>query len=606
MRITTFLAAGWVLGSIGLAAQQAELIQNVRTRAGVSLSGPWQTIIDPYDSGYLDYRYRPRADGGYGTNKKAASSRDLIEYNFDTSAQLQVPGDWNTQRPELMFYEGNLWYEREFDYVLRPGRRLYIWFGAANRHAMVFLNGVKLGEHEGGFTPFQFDITSLVRAKGNFIIVNVDNQRRPEAVPALMTDWWNYGGLTREVRLVDVPETFIEDYSVQLEKGSQSRISGWIRLNGSNRQQPVTLRIPEAGIATTITPDKTGLAAITVTARLDLWSPESPKLYDVAIDTQSDRVTDRIGFRTIEASGKNLLLNGKPLHLRGASIHGEAPFRSGRVFSEAEARLLLQWAKELNCNFVRLAHYPHDEVMVRLADEVGLLVWSEIPVYWNIMWENPDTLHNAEGQLTEMILRDKNRAAVILWSVGNETPISQPRLKFLGALAELAHRLDPTRLVTAALQTHYVDPTTIAVDDPLGRYLDIISCNEYVGWYDGPPEKIDTIQWQAEYNKPFVISEFGADAQAGRHGDRGMIWTEEFQADLYGRQIKMFKRISFLSGTIAWVLVDFRSPRRPLAGIQDFFNRKGLYSDRGERKSAFYVLRDYYQSLQSATLPSRP
>jgi beta-glucuronidase len=273
--------------------------------------------------------------------------------------------------------------------------------------------------------------------------------------------------------------------------------------------------------------------------------------------------------------------------------------------SEAEARTLLSWAKELNCNFVRLAHYPHDEVMVRLADEIGLLVWSEIPVYWTIAWENSDTFHNAEQQLNEMITRDKNRAAVILWSIGNETPVGQPRLKFLGALAEMAHGLDSTRLVTAALQTSYIGPTTITINDPLIQYLDVISCNEYIGWYDGPPEKIDTIEWRSESNKPFVISEFGADAQAGRHGDRGTIWTEEFQADVYLRQVKMFRRTSFLSGTIAWVLVDFHSPRRPLAGIQDFFNRKGLYSDRGERKAAFDVLRDYYQSLHSAALPSR-
>jgi beta-glucuronidase len=149
-----------------------------------------------------------------------------------------------------------------------------------------------------------------------------------------------------------------------------------------------------------------GLASISIRARLDLWSPESPKLYDVEIDSSSDRITDRIGFRSIQASGKDLLLNGKPLHLRGVSLHAEAPFRSGRLFSEEEGRILLRWAKDLDCNLVRLTHDPHDEAMVRLADEMGLLVWSEIPVYWAIAWENPGTLRNAEQQLTEMITRD--------------------------------------------------------------------------------------------------------------------------------------------------------------------------------------------------------
>ncbi|HEY6342026.1 MAG TPA: glycoside hydrolase family 2 TIM barrel-domain containing protein [Bryobacteraceae bacterium] len=172
-----------------------------------------------------------------------------------------------------------------------------------------------------------------------------------------------------------------------------------------------------------------------------------------------------------------------------------------------------------------------------------------------------------------------------------------PRLKFLSTLAQAAHRLDSSRLVTNALQTSYLSPTTITVNDPLSQYVDVVSSNEYVGWYDGPAEKIDSLEWRVNSNKPFVISEFGADAQAGRHGDKNTIWNEEFQADIYRRQIQMFQWISNLAGTIAWALVDFRSPRRPLAGIQDFFNRKGLYSDRGERKAAFYLLRDYYEAL---------
>ena len=590
------MAVGW-LSYASFAAEPAALIQNVPGRQTLDLCGPWRAIVDPYEAGYLDYRYRPYKDGGMGANKKPQSPGEIVEYNFDTAGELMVPGDWNTQRPELLFYEGSIWYKKDFDYARQPGRRVFVWFGAANYRAMVFLNGTKLGEHVGGFTPFQFEITGLVRDKGNFLIVKVDNQRQREAVPTLMTDWWNYGGLTRDVRLVDVPETFVEDYSVQLQKASQTRIAAWVRLNGPRKQQHVTVTIPEAGVSQEILTDPDGYAKLTVDARLTLWSPETPKLYEVAIATETDRVAERIGFRSIEASGRTLLLNGRPLHLRGVSVHAEAPIRSGRVFSESDAATLLQWAKDLGCNFVRLPHYPHDEAMTRLADRMGLLVWAEIPVYWTIAWESPETLLNAKRQLTEMIARDKNRSSVILWSVANETPPSEPRLQFLSALAGLAHELDSTRLVTAALETHHIDPNTIMVDDPLGRYLDVVSCNEYIGWYDGPPGKIDRTEWKTAYDKPFLISEFGADAQAGRHGDSGAVWTEEFQADFYRRQIAMFQRVPFLSGTIAWALVDFRSPRRPLAGIQDFFNRKGLYSDRGERKAAFFILRDYYRSL---------
>ena len=580
-----------------LHAQPVELIQNAGARGGLSLDGAWHAIVDPYESGYYDYRYKPQADGGYGANKKPKSKSDLVEYDFDTAGTLQVPGDWNTQRPELMFYEGSIWYQRNFDYARKPGRRYFLWFGAANYDAIVFFNGTRIGEHVGGFTPFQFEVTNLLRDRGNFVTVKVDDQRHMDAIPTVMTDWWNYGGLTRSVKLIDVPETFVEDYSVQLEKGSQSRVSAWVRLSGPARRQKVTIRIPEAGVEQNAEAGEDGVARLAFDGRFSLWSPESPALYQVTVSAGGSQVDDRIGFRSITTSGQTLLLNGKPLKLRGVSIHAEAPFRAGRVYNEADARTLLGWAKQVDCNFVRLPHYPHDEVMTRVADEMGLLVWSEIPVYWTIQWENAATFANAQHQLEEMIVRDRNRASVILWSVANETPRGDARLKFIGSLAKKVKELDPTRLVTAALETHYTDPHTIAVDDPLGEYLDVVSCNEYIGWYDGLPEKIDTIQWKMDYQKPFVISEFGADAQAGRHGDDMTRWTEEYQANVYRRQVAMFRRIPFLTGTIAWVLVDFRSPRRPLAGIQDFYNRKGLFSDRGERKEAFYILRDYYLSL---------
>jgi beta-glucuronidase len=145
---------------------------------------------------------------------------------------------------------------------------------------------------------------------------------------------------------------------VQLEKGSQTRIADWVRLNGSRREQPVTIRIPEAGITKSVAPDSNGYATFAVDAQLSLWTPESPKLYEVSVETVHERVSDRIGFRSIQASGKTLLLNRKPLHLRGVSVHAESPIHTGRLFAEADARTLLEWAKETGCNFVRLPHYP--------------------------------------------------------------------------------------------------------------------------------------------------------------------------------------------------------------------------------------------------------
>ena len=595
------LAAMLLIGGVACYSQDTALVQNPSARRNLSLNGPWKIIVDPYEAGYYDFHLNPMRDGGLGANKSPAGKSDRLELTFLPNAPtLQVPGDWNTQKPELLWYEGTIWYQREFNYVKKPGRRLFLWFGAANYQAIVYLNGQKLGRHEGGFTPFQFEVTGAIRDGANAVVVKVDDQRHPDAVPPAMTDWWNYGGLTRDVKLIDVPETFIQDYFVQLAKGSLNRVAGWVRLDGPRKRQKVAVHIPESGASTTVETDDNGFARFALDAALAPWSTENPKLYDVSVEAESDRVHDRIGFRTIETSSQKILLNGKPVFLRGVSIHAEAPFRAGRVFSEADARVLLTWARELGCNFVRLAHYPHDEVMTRMADQMGLLVWSEIPVYWAVQWQNPAVYANAERQLTEMITRDHNRASIIFWSMANETPLGDARLKFIAALAAKARELDSTRLITAATLPHYADPATIMVDDPLGQHLDVLGCNEYIGWYDGPPAKADTISFRTVYDKPMVVSEFGGAAAFGRHGDEDTAWTEEFQANVYRHQIPMLRRISFLQGMTAWILMDFRCPRRFLPGIQDYYNRKGLISDRGEKKQAYYILRDYYQSLAAA------
>ncbi|HKB65941.1 MAG TPA: glycoside hydrolase family 2 TIM barrel-domain containing protein [Pyrinomonadaceae bacterium] len=580
-------------------AQQTGLIANIDGRKTVSLDGQWQTIIDPYETGYYDYRYLPSANG-YFKDAKPTTKSDLIEYDFDTSESLSVPGDWNTQKERLLLYEGTIWYKKSFDYQKTPDTRLFVYFGGANYLADVYLNGQKLGRHEGGFTPFNFEITNLVRERANSLIVKVDNQRHRDGVPTLNTDWWNYGGLTREVKLIETPATFVQDYFIQLQQGSREQISGWVKLTGDKLKQKVTIQIPEVRLSRSFETDVNGIAQISFAADLTLWSPDNPKLYDVVVETETDRVADLIGFRSIETKGPEILLNGRPLFLRGVSIHEEAPFRGGRAYSKEDALTLLGWAKELGCNFVRLAHYPHNESMVRLADKLGLMVWSEIPVYWTILWENPATFENAQTQLEEMIARDKNRAAVIIWSMANETPIGEARLSFLRKLVNRARALDSTRLISAALERHYLDGQTEMIDDPLGEYLDVLGCNEYVGWYDGLPEKADRLEWKTKYQKPLIMSEFGGDALYGKHGDPLTRWTEEYQEDLYQRTVKMLKRISFLRGTSPWILMDFRSPRRPLPGIQDFHNRKGLISDRGERKKAFYVMQRYYQELEAA------
>ena len=215
---------------------------------------------------------------------------------------------------------------------------MFVYFGAANYFTRVYLNGQALGEHEGGFTPFNFEVTDQIREGDNFVVAEVNNARRRDAVPSVNTDWWNYGGLTRDVMLVEVPETFIQDYFVQLAKGSSNEISGWVQLGGSSSAQQVTVEIPEAEIKQTVTTDAAGRAEFRFPAKLELWSPEHPKLYDVVLSSGADKVHDAIGFRTIETRGTQILLNGKPIFLRGIAMHEEAPVRGGRAFSSERRR----------------------------------------------------------------------------------------------------------------------------------------------------------------------------------------------------------------------------------------------------------------------------
>lgn len=568
---------------------------------GISLDGAWNSIVDPYDSG---------VSSRYFENAKPKSKSDLIEYDFDRSPNLQVPGDWNSQRDSLLFYEGPVWYQRNFSYRKRPHTRTFLYFGAANYLARVWLNGVKLGEHAGGFTPFDFEVTGKINDGENSVVVAVDNSRRADGVPGIHTDWWNYGGLTRGVKLIEVPETFIESYAVQLAKGRGDEIEGWVQINGTRmgNADAATIDIPEAHLKHSVQFGASGRAVFRFPFAAERWSPENPKLYRVTISGENDRVTDEIGFRTIETRGTDILLNGKPIFLRGVSVHEEAPYRGARAFSEDDDRTLLTWAKDLGCNFVRLAHYPHNEDMIRVADRMGIMVWEEVPVYWELDFQNPAILENAKAQLHDAVMRDQDRAAIIIWSIANETPIHPARNAVLKSLSEYARSLDGTRLISAASDKwREVDPTNMALNDPLGEYLDVIGLNEYIGWYgQHKPEDADQIRWQFAYSKPVIVTEFGGGAQYGLHGDSATRFTEEYQANLYEHQLTMLSRMPQLAGMTPWILMDFRSPRRALAGIQDYYNRKGLVSDRGQRKQAFYVLQRFYmEKAQAAGAPPR-
>lgn len=598
---STRLLAFIVLMSFNFNSFSQKQIQNVQDRTTLSLNGDWQFIIDPYKMGYLDYRQKPfdesaSGKGGFYDNITNPGKTKRAEYNFDYEPSLTVPGDWNSQYEKLEFYEGVLWYRRNFKVSLKEDKRYFIHFGAVNYESHIYLNGKKLGVNKGGFTPFQFEVGDKLLDGDNFLVVMVDNTRKKDEVPTINTDWWNYGGITRDVNLVETPESFINDYKVQLAKNDATKIKGYIELDGSEGEESVVVQIPELKINQSYTTDASGKVSFEIPVKkIQLWNPESPKLYEVKISSSQDAVTDKIGFRTIATEGKNILLNGESIFMKGIAMHEENPLLGGRLRSDGDMRMMLRWAKELGCNYVRLAHYTHNETMLRLADEMGLLVWSEVPVYWTISWENEETYKNAENQLRVSIERDKNRASIIIWSVGNETPVTEARNVFMGKLVDKTRSLDDTRLVAAALEVER-EGYTITVDDTLGEKLDLASFNQYGGWYWSEPKELPKYAFDIKFNKPVVITEFGGGALAGFHADDDTMWSEEYQELIYINQLKMMDKIDGLRGITPWILVDFKSPRRQNPVYQQFWNRKGLISNTGVKKKAYFIVQDYYRN----------
>lgn len=605
------VAAFWIfIGTLACLPAMADdlrpafLLTGALHRDGQDLSGQWTYSKDLYRTGLTDINgwvAKSRMQRYRDIDVAAIEARggvDFFEFDLDRGPIISVPGAWNAAAPELRYYDGLIWFQRKFNAQAVNGKRAFLRFEAVNYRAYVYLNGKEVGRHEGGFTPFVLEVTEALRAGDNRLVVGVDSTHDAQSIPTFITDWDLYGGITRPVRLVTTPGTFIDDAMVQLRP--DGRIAGEVRLQGPQAaNQQVSVAIGALATARAVT-DATGRAVFELAAPkgLERWSPEKPTLYEVRFSAADDALRDRVGFRTIAVKGNQILLNGKPVWLRGISLHEEefGP-NPARIMTETASRALLHEIKHgLGGNYVRLSHYPHSETTVRLADEMGLLVWSEIPVYWTVDWDNPAVLRKALAMQAETIYRDRNRASVIMWSVGNETPVSPSRTRFHSAMADNVRQLDASRLVSAALLVKH-DGAALAIDDPLVDKLDVLAVNIYAGWYGSDTlDAVAKLTWKVPADRPLILSEFGADALAGYRNDGMKKFTEEYQAEYYRQTLAMAGQIPTLRGMSPWILKDFRSPRREHPVFQNGWNRKGILSELGVRKQAFGVLADYYRS----------
>ena len=619
----------------------------IDSRSKHSLNGTWNYIVDPMDNGLPGSIF-----GGFPKNKTQQNGMELIEYNFEKSKQINIPGAWNSQDDRLFFYRGSVWFYKKFSFSKKTNSLTHLYFGGSNFRTKVFLNGHAVGEFIGGYVPFNFEVTDYLEEGDNFLVVQVNNSLNKSTIPTQKTDWWPYGGLIDDVYLISTPNNYIKNIFLQLVDHKTGRVE--IKVLGTSIPEGSKLKIsiPELGFTKSFKFNKNSHITDSFYISPQLWTPNEPKLYKVIASTQLDSISDSIGFRTIETKGKKILLNGKSIKLKGISMHSEPIGIPGPAFSFEHFKDLLETAKSLNTNFVRAAHYPYSRQLAKVADSLGIMLWEEIPVYWNIDWNNSETLDIALDQVSRLIQRDWNRSSVIVWSVANETPFSSSRMDFLREVISKVRSLDSSRLTTAALLSGdrgefqelilalsllgvnspevntkekiifksllsqaEVDSKTevqfkIEINDPLGEIVDLISYNEYFGWYYSLIfadqlkvkestlrqlmfEVIPIIQITSAFDKPIHISEFGAGAKFGLHNE-GKIWSEEYQVQVYKAQLKMISKNSQIQGMTPWILKDFRAMLRPLAGIQDFYNRKGLIDEEGNKKLAFNVLKDFY------------
>ena len=625
------------------------LIGWIDSRQIQSLNGEWSYIVDPMNNGLPESSFF----GGFPKNKIQKTGMELIEYNFETASKIEIPGAWNALDERLFFYRGPVWLYKKFNYSPKKETLTHLYIEGSNFTTKIFLNGSIVGEFVGGYVPFNFNISKYLKEGENILLVQTDNTLNESSVPTQKTDWWPWGGIVGDVYVVETPKQFIQNAYLQLNLDNFSQATFQLQMDKKLKGHKVTLEIPELQFKNSFKTNSLGRIEKRINISPQLWSPSNPKLYKVIISTKSETIVDEIGFRSIKTKDQKIFLNNTEIKFKGIAMHSEPIGIPGPAFSKEHFIELLTIAKDLNINFVRAAHYPYTRHLAKVADQMGLMLWEEVPVYWNIDWANSTTLNIAKNQITRLVQRDQNRASVVVWSVGNETPLSSSRMKFLNTLIDEIRVYDKSRLTTAALlsgseeqfrslvialalqgvHSEWVEHKekiifqsilsqgnvpinteinfSISIDDPLGEIVDLISYNEYFGWYyvtfftdqmmisEGTLRKLmfeimPGIKIRSSFNKPIHISEFGAGAKYGNKTNK--IWSEGYQAKLYEHQLNMISSNPQIQGVTPWVLKDFRAMLRPLAGIQDFYNRKGLIDENGNKKEAFKVLADFYEN----------
>jgi beta-glucuronidase len=581
--------------------------------AGADLSGTWDFRFDPNDQGE---RQRWFADSG--------------KSGWDRSP---VPMSFNVVFPDERWYSGAAWYRTEFEAPkLEPGEGLQVRFLSVALRARVWVNGLFVGEHLFPYSAFTLDITHAIRpGQTNHLVVRADNRILRRAIPDLKHHgWWNFGGILREVYIERRPVIDLEDVLIQTEMpgaaGAPSEVAsaagkkGW-RLRytltchnyGPSRYLPIHAAVEDASgqVLWQKTSHQVLVKGIThpggggTFPNITPWSPEHPALYTLVVRGPSGTEhRTRFGFRQIGVRGTEILLNGEPVFLRGINRHELFPGR-GMTPTPEEERSDLEDIKALGCNFVRLCHYQQHPRVYDLADELGLLLWSEIPAWQSsrLTLSDPEVWRvYGAPQLREMILQNRNHPSVMFWSVANEVPSETTAVRdYIDRAAAYVKEIDPSRLVSFASSRRLEDICFDAVD--------VIAVNEYCGWYYGKMSDVGPLlddlhrKWP---HKPIVVSEFGAGCARGRKPAvlpaRAWDYSEDYQVELlrsHLSQILAPERSGYVAGSMIWVYNDFPDPAR-IAPSQPsghpFVNLKGIVTQHREKKRSYSVVQKMYRA----------
>ena len=552
-------------------------------RKTIDLCGEWKFLKDPDKIGENE-----------GWQKGLPSGETVI-----------IPSVWNNELAQLT-YEGMGWYEKKFN---THGGTIRLEFGSVMTKADVWLDGVKIGEHYGAFTQFEFIVPNVAGGE-HTLVVRADSSVDEKSFPQRYTDWFNYGGIAREVQAEELCGACIINNHIVYELDEELKnATVWAELELYNAAEvsvnaPVTVTVGDDVIVNENVTLSAGETKYLTTSPVTmnnvvLWDTNNPYLYKVVAKTETDDLIDMVGFRKIEVKDNNILLNNKSIELLGVNRHEEHP-DWGFAFPPKLMKKDIDLICDMGCNTVRGSHYPQAQIFVDMLDARGILFWSEIPM-WGVGFgkealEDPDIVARGLNMHREMTRYYYNHPSIIIWGMHNEIYTQHSCTHEISRqYSEHLRKHGGNRLITHAANHPFEDSSM--------EFDDIICLNLYHGWYSGTLKDWDKLVKDfGEYinnkgwgGKPVIMSEFGAGDLAGYRSPFDRIrWSEEFQSDLLEYCLELFHKTDYMRGTYIWQFANIRTyPNLDLNRARGF-NNKGIVDEYRNPKAAYFKVKELY------------